>query len=439
MNRILVSCGVLVLCAGVGLAFPDNQEAPRATLPLTLPQAIRLALERAPELAIATAQSARAGEAVRETRSLNLPQVVTGTGLAYNNGFPLSIEGSAPSIVQVGVSQAFLSKKNNNLIREAAQSHQASRAGMNVARDELIARTAMLYHSLHQARKITALWMVRLESAQKDQQIVETLLEAGKARPVDVTAARMVTANARQQRLVASEESLLAESELKAIIGFTRDDALQTDDPSLEAAALETSPDVLYQGALENHDQIRQAEATLRAREFHVEAEKGEYFPRLDLVSQYALFSRTNNYQDYFNRFTRNNFLVGLSIQVPLFNGYRTGARVAQSQQELAESRLRLQRLKSEIKLGIERSASQLRIARSALELSRQDVAAARENLEINQVLFESGRIGARELETVRGLLQEKEILVVEAEKLLFRRKLELLLVTGTLGDAFNS
>jgi len=297
----------------------------------------------------------------------------------------------------------------------------------------------MLYHGLHQARKITALWMVRLESAQKDQQIVETLLEAGKARPVDVTAARMVSANARQQRLVANEEALLAESELKAIIGFTRDDALQTDDPSLEVVALETSPDTLYQGALESHAQIRQAEATLRAREYHVEAERGEFFPRLDLVSQYALFSRTNNYQDYFNRFTRNNFLVGLSIQLPLFNGYRTSARVAQSQQELAEARLRLQRLKSEIKLGIERSASQLRIARSALELSRQDVAAARENLEINQALFESGRIGTRELETVRGLLQEKEILAVEAEKTLFRRKLGLLLVTGTLGDTFTN
>src|SRR5687767_9666965 len=189
MNRTLVLCGVLMLCAGVSFAFPDNQEAPRATVPLTLPQAIRLALERAPELAIATAQSARAGEAVRETRSLNLPQVVTGTGLAYNNGFPLSIEGSAPSIIQVGVSQAILSKKNNNLIREAAQSHEASRSGMNIARDDLIARTALLYQGLHQARKITALWTVRLESAQKDQQIVETLLEAGRARPVDVTAA----------------------------------------------------------------------------------------------------------------------------------------------------------------------------------------------------------------------------------------------------------
>jgi len=95
--------------------------------------------------------------------------------------------------------------------------------------------------------------------------------------------------------------------------------------------------------------------------------------------------------------------------------------------------------LKSEIKLSIERSASQLRIARSALELSRQDLAAARESLEINQALFESGRIGTRELEVVRGLLQEKEILVLEAEKLLFRRKLELLLATGTLGDTFSS
>src|SRR5436309_7765547 len=63
---------------------------------ITLQQAIRMAIDRAPELAVARARAARAGDALREARSLNLPQVVTGTGLVYNNGFPLSLEGSLP-------------------------------------------------------------------------------------------------------------------------------------------------------------------------------------------------------------------------------------------------------------------------------------------------------------------------------------------------------
>src|SRR5881296_1934856 len=112
---------------------------------ITLQQAIRMAIDRAPELAVARARAARAGDALRETRSLNLPQVVTGTGLAYNNGFPLSLEGSAPSVIQLGVSQSILSKKNKNLILEAKESRKASEIQAEAARLELAARTALLY------------------------------------------------------------------------------------------------------------------------------------------------------------------------------------------------------------------------------------------------------------------------------------------------------
>ena len=114
-------------------------------------------------------------------------------------------------------------------------------------------------------------------------------------------------------------------------------------------------------------------EATLKAKEYHVEAEKGESWPRLELVSEYALFSRTNNYDDYYNRFTRNNYLLGISIQVPIFTGSRTKSRVEQSRQEVSEEHYRLQSLKSDLKLNIQRGLSSLRIARSTLKLARNE------------------------------------------------------------------
>ena len=162
---------------------------------ITLQQAIRMAIDRAPELAVARARAARAGDALREARSLNLPQVVTGTGLAYNNGFPLSLEGSAPSVVQVGVAQALLSKKNKNLILEARENQRASEIGTETSRQELAAKTALAYEELHQGRKLLDLCIARQDSASKQLQVTEALLEAGKIRPVDLTLARAVAAN----------------------------------------------------------------------------------------------------------------------------------------------------------------------------------------------------------------------------------------------------
>ena len=84
------------------------------TRTFTVQEVVQMALGHSPEVMMAKAQVMRAGEAVRETRSLNRPQVYAGTGLAYNNGFPLSIEGSAPSIFQVAASQSIFSRKNQS-------------------------------------------------------------------------------------------------------------------------------------------------------------------------------------------------------------------------------------------------------------------------------------------------------------------------------------
>jgi outer membrane protein len=405
---------------------------------LTLREAIRSALERAPEVALAKAQAERASQAVRETRSANLPQIVTGTGLAYNNGFPLSIEGAAPSIFEVGFSQSIFSKKNKNLILEAEENSKASSHGPESARIELAARTALVYYDLHQARKLNDLWTDRLEAAMHDQEITRSLLEAGKVRPLDLTMAKTAVAIARQQVLVSSEQGKVAEAELRELTGIAEPTPIRTEEPDIENQLFEEPVESICNRALETSPEILQAEADLRAKEFHVQAEKGESRPRLDLVTQYALFSKTNNYQDFFNKFTRNNFLVGLSVQVPIFDGFRTGARVAESRQEVAGARFRLQRMKSDLKLNIERSMSGLRIALGAEQLAAGEVSAAQENLQVNEVLLKGGRVSTRELHDARVQVREKEISQLESRKEVFRRKLELLRITGTLSALYT-
>ena len=405
---------------------------------LTLQEAVRLVLARSPEVGLAEAESAKAGEALREIRSLNRPQVVAGTGLAYNNGFPLSIEGAAPSIVQLGLSQSILSSKNRNLIREAEEGNRAGQVGIETVRNALGARTALLYCELHQARRAIPLLEEQRESVVSSQNIAETLLQAGRIRPLDLSLARVATANVEQAILVARERARLAEASLHELAGIPESESFLTEPPRVRVEIRTLSPEALYQNALETLPEIREAEAALRAREFHAEAEKAERNPQVNIVSQYALFSRTNNYQDFFNRFTRNNYLLGLSIQVPLFDGFRSGARVAQSRREVDAARLRLERLKSDLKMTLERGVSGLRVAGGALELARIEVAASEEELDISETLAEAGRIDSRELAGVRARLLGKRLAAGEAEMVLFERQLELLRAIGAVASALQ-
>ena len=436
MTRIL---GVLALLLAASVPAPApaaiGQEAGRADEVLTLGEAVRLALARGPELSLARAAAAKAADALKEVRSANLPQVAAGSGLAVNNGFPLSIEGAAPSIVQFGVSQAILSKKNRNLIREAEEETQAAQAGPDGARNTLSARTALLYGELHQARQMIPLLEQQWANAAKSCEVQQALLQAGRIRALDLAQAKVAEANAGQQLLIARERARLAESGLREVTGIPEGREFRTETPALPSENLTLPVGVLYQKALEMHSGVREAESTVRAREFHVEAEKGERYPQIAVVGQYAVFSRTNNYQDYFNRFTRNNYLLGLSVQVPLFNGFRTGARVARSRQEVEAARLRLQVVKSDLKMALERDASNLRLARGAAELARLEVQAAEDKLKVSEALAEAGRADARELDLARAEWLGKRLAAVDAQRVLFEREVELLRTSGSLAN----
>jgi outer membrane protein len=428
---LLILAGAAILAAAESSA-PGFQTESRA---LTIQEAVRMTLARAPEVIIAEAQSIRASEAVRESRALNRPQLVIGTGLAYNNGYPLSIEGAAPSIFQVSVSQAIFSKRNNNLIHAAEENGKAGKLGAEAARNTLASRTALVYFELFQANKVAALAVNRLETARKQQEIIEVQLGAGKVRPVEATLARTATSSAQQQLLEVKEQMRMAEAELQALTGLPANTSIETVEPKIESPLLDE--DTLYKRALEITPEILQAEATLRSKEFHVEAEKGEGRPQLDLVSQYALFSKANNYDEYFNRFTRNNYLLGLSVQVPLFNGSRTSARVAQSRQEVTEARCRLESMKSGLKLSIQKEMSALRVAKGASDLAKNEIAATKETIQISEALLDAGRISPKDLEDVRSQLYQKELSQLEAEQTLFQRRLALLRITGMIASAF--
>ena len=433
---VLAAC---ICCIAVATSTAHAQSGQKSGMRmLSMQEAVQMALLRSPEALIAEARAIRAREAVRESRSLNLPQVIAGTGLAYNNGFPLSIEGSAPSIIQLGAAQPIFSKKNANLIREAEASAKASQLSKETARNEVAAKTALTYYELFQSRKIAALASAGVESAEKQLERVEVSFGAGKVRPVDVTAAKTALIAARQDLLVAREKERLAETELRELTGFSENVSIQTQEPRIDSPALESDEGALYRQALDSAPEILQADANVRAREFHVEAERGESLPRMEIVGQYALFSRSNNYSDYFNRFERHNFLLGLSVQVPLFTGFRTSARVAQSRQEVSEERQRLQGMKSEMKLNVQRGLSALRIARGALDLARGVVDEAREMVQVNETLLSGGRIGAKELEEARMQLQQKELALMQADQTVFQRKVELLRVIGSIASAIQ-
>src|SRR6476659_8281048 len=81
--------------------------------PMTLRQAVRLAVQQNPDVVLARLDEESSRLAVRIAHDPFTPRLTVGSGLAYSNGFPMSIEGSAPSIVQARASQYIFNRQQS--------------------------------------------------------------------------------------------------------------------------------------------------------------------------------------------------------------------------------------------------------------------------------------------------------------------------------------
>jgi outer membrane protein TolC len=96
--------------------------------PLAFRTAIELALKNSAATGLSQADLQRARSVVRETKNVFLPQMVLGSGLGASYGFPLSLEGAAPSVFNVNFQGALFNMAQRNYIKAARSDLQVTAA-----------------------------------------------------------------------------------------------------------------------------------------------------------------------------------------------------------------------------------------------------------------------------------------------------------------------
>src|SRR6187549_35869 len=86
---------------------------------VTLAQVLDLAMTQSPEAALARVDERRAAAAVQAARDPFFPKIFAGSGLAYSSGFPLSIEGSAPSILEARAIASVFNQPQKMMLQKA--------------------------------------------------------------------------------------------------------------------------------------------------------------------------------------------------------------------------------------------------------------------------------------------------------------------------------
>lgn len=432
--RLLVS--IFLIFAARAAAQPAGSVETR---PLTLQQAVALALRQNPDYLLARLDEQRARLTVREARSPYYPQVALGSGLAYSSGFPLSIAGSAPSILQAVGTQFLYNRPQSFRIREAGEMANAAARSTEAKADEIAFRIAATYLDFERASRALASSARQLDSLARIERVVEERVRAGRELPLELTRARVQTARARSRvnDLQANVEFL--EETLRTDLGLGDSIRITPVETQLPAQApLPEKEEIAVSAALSHNKEIKRLECLVQAKQYAIKAERAVYFPRLDLVAQYAMLGRFNHYEDFFRTFERHNGQLGGSFQVPLFARAQVAPRVAQVELEVTQHNLRLAAARGSTALETRRLFREVRQAESARDLARLELDLARETLSVVLAQLDEGRVSLRQVEEARVSEFQKWESFYDAQTVADKARLNLLRQTGELLAALH-
>lgn len=407
--------------------------------PMTLRQAVDTALKQNPDLALARLDQEKARQAIRVARDPFTPKVVVGSGLAYSNGFPMSIEGSAPSVFQANATQFLFNRPQSYAVAQARENARGAEFSVAVKREEIAYRTASLYVEAERAGRIGALASKDAESMQRVLETVQAQVREGRALPLNEKQAAYNLARVRQvaESLQADQET--AESALAIALGLAAQDRVSPVEEERAAPVLPKSEEEVIQSALEDNKELRQLESQIAAKRLEMRGERAARLPRIDLVAQYALMSDINNYSAFFNKFQRNNGQLGMSFQLPLLAGPGVSAQMAQTQADMDRLRVQVSATRNRITSDIQLAFRDQKKAATSAEVARLDLEVAREQLSVVLAQTQEGRASLRQVEEARVLENDKWISFYDAQYNVEKARWNLLRLSGGLLASIES
>ena len=403
------------------------------TRKMDLKSALRRALEQSPEVLLSRFDEASAKQAVQVARDPFAPKIVAGSGLAYTYGFPMSIEGSAPSILQVKAIQSLVNRPQSFLVAKAKVEVQSAQQTVQMKRDDVLERTAKLFLDADRLARNLKLVGGQIENMEAVLASVTARVEEGRALPIEVQRADLNLKKARQRLRILNLDLKQTQHSLAFVLGYEAEDRVETINGDAIEMSLAGEAGIAIRESLENSRELKKLQSDLQAKSLEVRSNQSAWLPQVDLVAQYGLFSRFNNFDVYFNRFQRNNAQLGVSLKFPIVPGPASGALAAQAQIEVSRLRLRVSNTRNRIEMETRKLFEDLQLQKENRDLARMDLDLARDQIAVSLAQMEEGKGTRRQVEESRFLEAEKWLAYWDTQYLFDRARISLLAATGSL------
>jgi outer membrane protein len=315
-----------------------------------LPELIDVAERSNPDTRIAWEQARQAAKAVGLSQSAYYPYLAASAAASYQQELAV-LTSVFPS--HVGAEDVALDMKwllfdfgeRKAATTSAREQLMMANVNFNATHQQIVFNVTQRYYEFITARQKVGVAESSLQTAQTIGQAAHSRFDNGLAKKPDVLQAEQQTAQADYELESARGDLSDAQVALVQSLGIVPSTKLQVADvaekPFTENP--DDSLDELINRALSQRPDLVAKLANLHARQADVSKAHAAYYPKISLntgVGWSAL--QVNAYDDPYFGNSKPDYGIGLSIELPLFDGFLRAnkLRIAQSELRAAESEL---------------------------------------------------------------------------------------------------
>ncbi|MGC1187207.1 MAG: TolC family protein, partial [Candidatus Acidiferrales bacterium] len=417
--------------------------APTASLPdapgthtLTLKETVALAVRNSRDLRLAQLEYTVAQRQAGNGAAAFLPNIYAGSGAAFTHGLPLLAGGGVPAIFTASYQQSLFDPELRAQVHITQQHAEQQRIALDGVRDAVMVKAATDYLELAKVRHELDLMRDEQSSAQKILDLMRDRVSAGQELPIEDVRAELGVARAEQQIAQLEDRDTALSADLADLTGLPDSEALAVSPEDLPPAAGASVDELVSQATLNNPD-LKQAEAARQSSEFELKGARGAYLPTISLIGQYNLLSRANHFDEFFNKFEANNFLIGVEVQIPIFVG-RNSAALRLAQADLASTTFAVEQKRAELSRDVQNQARQEHELELASHVAQLELQLSEDDLQNLEAQYNQGRAQLKDLEAAHLDETQKWLAFLDADFARQQSQLQLLQTTGQIATALQ-
>lgn len=399
MHRIKQAKTIIVL--SISMLLPTIVSAQQT---ITLKDALVYALQNNTKVRNAKLDIEGGRYKVEEVRAQALPQLTGTAGLTYNPiiGQQVVNFGGQTQTLRFGqkwnssagvqLSQQLFNQQVFTGLQAAKSSEEYYNLTAQLTEEQIIELVANNYYQVLVNRQQLNVIDNNIKNIKVIERIISNQYQNGLAKKIDVDRIKVNLTNLETQREQTLNGITQLENQLKYAMGMpvTQEVIL----PTTELTAVTQLPVLTDTISLANRTEIRLLNNTDKLLALQRKAYVSEYYPTLALSGNYTYSSQSSGFDFLSSNSTAIGFgssAIGLSLRVPIFNGFLTRAKIRQADVDIAKAKESRKESINGLNLAYENAKIQLRNSLNTINAQQKNVDLAAEIYKSTQNNYNNG------------------------------------------------